>query len=141
MLKITCIMVTLAVLSGCAVVRQQDIDAWVGQPVEALDTQRFFITLPMVKTISDSGIEIRNYVNGANVGRCFQSGSVSAYTVNYANYIGAQNCINQFAACNNIFYIKDGKVLEYAPTPSGGIRCYTDDLVLPNTKYLSALPQ
>lgn len=123
-------------LVSCSTVRQKDLDAWVGQPVEALDTQPFFITLPMVKTVTAKGIEIRNYVNGANVGRCFISGVANTYTQSYSNYIGTQNCINQFSACNNIFYIKAGKVLEYAPTPSGRARCATDNRVLPNSRYL-----
>ena len=35
--------------AGCLSVRQQDLDAWVGMPVEALDTHSFFITVPMYK--------------------------------------------------------------------------------------------
>ena len=31
-----------AILTGCATVRQQDLDAWVGMPVEALDTHSLF---------------------------------------------------------------------------------------------------
>jgi hypothetical protein len=34
--------------------------------------------------------------------------------------------------CNNIFYIKDGKVVEYAPTGN----CYTDETVRPQARYL-----
>ena len=60
------ICLTIAMLlgvTGC-VVRQQDLDSWVGMPVEALDTHSLFITVPMHKTISASGLEIRNYANG-----------------------------------------------------------------------------
>ena len=55
-------LVSLVALTGCLSVRQKDLDAWVGQPVEALDTQPFFLTLPMVKTFIQSGVEIRNYI-------------------------------------------------------------------------------
>jgi len=128
-------------LGACAPslsVRQQDLDAWVGQPVAALDTQPFFLTLPMVKTVTDSGIEIRNYVNGANIATCIDTGNAMSYNymVDYVNYTEMTNCMSQFSACNNIFYIKDGKILEYAPTPSGNMRCYTTEQVLPNTKHL-----
>ena len=135
MKKYSILTLCAAAIVGCTV-RQQDLDAWVGQPVEALDTQAFFLTLPLVKTVTASGIEIRNYVNGANVGRCYGSGNRFASSVNRVTYTAFQNCVSQFSACNNIFYIKDGKVLEYAPTASGRYRCYTDDSVLPNTKYL-----
>ena len=69
------------VLAGCALiltVRQEDLDAWVGMPVEALDTHSFFITLPLAKTITSSGIEIRNYPKKRNIGRCFGSGNINA---------------------------------------------------------------
>ena len=124
-----------AAVTGCTV-RQQDLDAWVGQPVAALDTQPVFITMPMYKTVTDGGIEIRNYVNGANIAQCFGTGNAYAGSSSYVNYNQFQNCIATFSACNNIFYIKDGIVQEYAPTPSGRARCFTDQWVLPNKKYL-----
>ena len=121
-------------VSGCGTVRQKDLDAWVGQPVEALDLQSFFLTLPMVKRVSQSGVEIRNYVNGRNIGNCFGSGYIHGKTYNAASYSQFSNCVSSFGACNNIFYIKNGKVLEYAPTGSGGVGCMTDDRVLPTSR-------
>ncbi len=126
-------LVSLVALTGCSV-RQKDLDAWVGQPVEALDTQPFFLTLPMVKTFTQSGVEIRNYINGRNIGRCFGSGYIYGATYNSANYNTFSNCVSGFGACNNIFYIKNEKVIEYAPTGSGGMRCFTDDRVLPSSR-------
>ena len=122
--------------------RQSDLDAWIGQPVEALDTQPFFITLPMVKQITENGVEIRNYVNGENVANCFSRGSsfgsanASSPTFAYGqmHYNSVTNCVSDSGACNNIFYIKNGKVLEYAPTGSGMTRCMTDDRVLPSKR-------
>jgi len=121
-------------VSGCGSVRQKDLDAWVGQPVEALDFQPFFLTLPMVKRFSQSGVEIRNYINGRNIGSCFGSGYVYGGTYTSANYSQFSNCVSGFGACNNIFYIKNGKILEYAPTGSGGLRCMTDERVLPSSR-------
>lgn len=77
----------LFLLSGCGVgIRQHDLDIWKNQPVQALDMQPFFSTLPVYNSFV-KGVEIRNYKN-------------SSY-----NY-----------TCNNIFYIKDNTVLEYRPT-------------------------
>ena len=127
-------LVALMALTGCGTVRQKDLDAWVGQPVEALDTQTFFLTLQMVKTVSKGGVEIRNYINGRNISSCFGTGYLYGNTYNTANFSAFSNCVSQFGACNNIFYIKNGKVIEYAPTGSGGMRCFTDDRVLPSSR-------
>jgi len=128
--------VTLAVglsllASACAdpVVRQQDLDVWVGMPVAALDTQTLFRTLSMIRTITDSGIEIRNYASGRGFASC--AGSASAIAV--GSYVSADafaNCTSGWVGCNNIFQIKDGKVLEYAPTG----RCYTNESVWPKNR-------
>ena len=126
-------LVALVALTGCTV-RQKDLDAWVGQPVEALDTQPFFLTLPLVKTFTQSGVEIRNYINGRNIGGCFGSGYLYGSTYNTANYTAFSSCVSRFGACNNIFYIKNGKIVEYAPTGSGGVGCMTDDRVLPSSR-------
>lgn len=121
-------------LAGCAgmSVRQPDLDAWVNMPVEALDTHSLFITIPMYRTITASGIEIRNYANGAEVSSCFSNASASGGK-QYVNATQFTNCTSDKVVCNNIFYIKGGKVLEYAPTG----RCYTDDTVRPQARYLN----
>jgi hypothetical protein len=120
-------------LIGCAAVmgvRQQDLDAWVGMPVEALDTHSFFLTVPVYKTRTESGIEIRNYANGSEVARCYSN--AGAYgSGKYVNANAFTTCSNDRVVCNNIFYIKEGKVLEYAPTG----RCYTDETVIPQARY------
>lgn len=123
--------VTLA-LTGCGsiLVRQSDLDSWPGMPVEALDTHSLFITIPMFKTLTESGIEIRNYANGADSESCYSSGSGSA-SGKYLSASSFTNCTRNRVVCNNIFYIKDGKVLEYAPTG----RCYTDETVRPQRRY------
>ena len=41
------------------------VASWKNVPVDELDTHSFFITIPMIKTISDGGVETRNYRNGA----------------------------------------------------------------------------
>lgn len=130
-LKITSAFAIALTLTACATVRKQDLDSWVGVPVEALDTHSFFITVPMYRSITSSGIEIRNYANGADVARCFSSAGGS----NSGKYVNANaftTCSSGRVVCNNIFYIKDGVVIEYAPTGS----CYTDETVQPQPRYL-----
>lgn len=125
------ILVLVGMLSGCATVRQQDLDAWVDVPVEALDTHSLFITVPMIRIVTENGIEIRNYANGANFSRCF--GNAGAY--NAGGYVSANafsNCASGWVGCNNLFYIKDGKVIEYVPKGN----CYTDDTCKPESRYL-----
>lgn len=37
-------------------------------------------------------------------------------------------CKDIQGVCNNIFYIKEGYVVEYRPTGSGGVRCATGEI-------------
>lgn len=131
MVRILLLLAVISMLSGCATVRQQDLDAWAGVPVEALDTHSFFITVPMYKSITQSGIEVRNYANGKDVAQCFGNAGVSG-TGKYANANTFTTCTSNRIVCNNIFYIRDGVVLEYAPTGP----CYTNDFVRPQARYL-----
>jgi hypothetical protein len=39
--------------------------------------------------------------------------------------------------CNNLFYIKDGRVLRYTPVGSGGARCFTDERMRPGFQRAS----
>ena len=122
----------LAAVTGCATtVRQSDLDAWSGVSVEALDTHSFFLTVPMFKTVSSSGIEIRNYTNGKEVANCMSSGTArsSGSRVSQTQFT---TCSTGAVGCNNLFYIKDGRVIEYAPTG----RCFTDESVRPQQRYL-----
>jgi hypothetical protein len=57
----------VAMLMGCATVREADLDAWKGQPVAELDKHPVFLTVPAIRTKARDGTEIRNYVNGSNV--------------------------------------------------------------------------
>jgi hypothetical protein len=120
-------------LSGCASVgvRQEDLDAWVAEPVASLELHPFFVTLPVIKTMASDGTEIWNFVNGRNIGGCSGGGTVFAGNVNYATYSQFMGCMQSYAACNNIFYIKDGVVLRYVPTGTGGLRCMTDERLQP----------
>ena len=99
-------------------VRQSDLDAWVGIPAKALDVHSEFLTMRLERTFTEDGIEIRNYVNEVSGNRCM--------TIGY-NVV----CRGIKGACNNIFYIHEGYVLEYRPTGSGGVRCYTDATLRP----------
>jgi hypothetical protein len=110
-------------VAGCATVNQADLDAWKGAPVEALDTHSFFLTLPMHRTVSASGIEIRNYVNLREASDC---GATRVGSTLLATCTATQ------IGCNNLFYIKDGRVLEYAPRG----RCKTAAFLRPEARYL-----
>jgi len=118
--------------TGCMSVRQEDREAWVGQPVTKLDLHPIFLTIPLVKTISPDGTEIRNYINGHNIGVCTGSSSIYGGTINYANYNAFSSCLARFAACNNIFYIRNGIVKQYTPIGTGGASCYTNDATRPD---------
>lgn len=132
----TCLM--SFVITGCIAVKKvrlTDTDAWRNIPVEALDTHSLFITMPVVKTITDSGIEIRNYVNKINIGSCYGGGqgakNYAGGYMSYANYNSFANCSSSMVGCDNIFYIKNNKVIEYKPVG----RCYTDETVRPESGW------
>lgn len=114
-------------LMGC--VNQADLDSWNGQPSYLLDRHPVFLTMQLVRTMTPDGIEVRNYVNGGNISRCGGGGAVyGSDTVTYSQF---SSCVQSFAACNNIFYIRAGTVLQYTPVGSGGARCYTDSSLRP----------
>ena len=124
-------MITACATTPARTVRQQDLDAWVGVSVEALDTHAFFIKVPMFRTRTDSGTEIRNYAYGFNLGDCF--GNAGARKVgDFVNENAFTACSSSRIVCNNLFYIKEEKVLEYAPTG----RCDTEAKLQPEVRYL-----
>ena len=131
--KIISLITLTLFIYGCAgmTVRQEDLDSWVGVSVEELDTHSFFLTVPVSKTITDSGVEIRVYSNKQNISSCFDTGNIDgkAYS-NDANFTAIQNCSSQLVGCDNIFYIKDKKVIEYKPVG----RCMTDATLQPERK-------
>jgi hypothetical protein len=133
-------LILIFIIVGCApyrTVRQQDLNAWVGVPVEALDLHSFFITLPIVKTKTDSGIEVRLYPNKRNIGVCFGSAGISAATLNYATFNSFRTCSSDLVGCDNIFYIRDGKIIEYVPIGN----CYTDESLQPEKRYKKLIAQ
>ena len=123
----------LALIAIGACVREQDLAAWRGVPVSALDRHPFFLTLPVEVRRLPDGTEIRNYVNGGNLASCFGNASGNAYGSRTTYVTGSSFCSSRFAVCNNIFYIKNGRVQSYVPTPSGGARCMTDGRVTPKS--------
>jgi len=136
MLKLTMAMILVWLLAACATtvrtVRQQDLDAWVGVPVEALDTHPFFMKVPMFRTRTDSGTEILNYAYGYNFGECFRNAGATRVG-DFVSGNAFTTCSSSRIVCNSIFYSKEGKVIEYAPTG----RCYTDETLQPEGRYLS----
>ena len=140
-LVMTAMLVTMCfVLSGCASVQKEDLDAWEGAPVTALDAHPIFLTMPVVRTKTSDGTEIRNYVNSANVSTCTGGGGVRVSPqqqgrfsglVDTATYSEFSNCMQRLAACNNIFYIKDDRIQQFTAIGTGGMRCYTNEKIRP----------
>lgn len=122
----------VATLAGCATVQQPDLDAWVGAPVEALDTHPLFVTIPMYRTLTDGGIEIRNYVNSKDVQQCFTQVDAHRSDRRYLNHSAFTTCSDNRLVCNNLFYIQGAKISRYAPTGD----CYTDERVRPQPAFL-----
>ena len=136
-LPLITIMSALFLVASCATkpqetsVRQQDLDAWVGVSVEALDSHEFFMKVPMYRTRTDGGTEVRIYAYGFNLGECF--GEAGATKV--GDFVDVDEffaCSRSLVVCNHMFFIREGKVLEYAPTG----RCMTNDTVRPDQQFL-----
>lgn len=125
MLRLLMSLLLLASIFGCMRgVQEEDLNSWVGQPVSLLDTHPLFMTVPMEKRFSSNGVEIRNYRNGRTVNNCSSTTNFDL-DIGYGNTYG--NCYQNDIVCNNLFYIKGGKVLKYEPVG----RCYTDETVRP----------
>lgn len=120
------------ILAATGCVRAEDLEAWVGQPVAALETHPVFSTVPVVRTRASDGTEIWNYVNGREVTNCEQSVRGSGGHASYATYSRVTNCTSGVMACNNIFYVRNGIVLRYTPIGTGGAICYTDSRMQPH---------
>jgi hypothetical protein len=129
--KLLFVICVALILVGCAAVHQEDLQSWEGAPVSALDTHPVFLTMQVVRTVTADGTEIRNYVNGRNIASCSGGGSVFRGTVSSAAYNEFNTCMQAFAACNNIFYIKGGVVTAYTPIGTKGMRCYTNEALRP----------
>jgi hypothetical protein len=120
-------------------VRQEDLDAWAGRPVADLDVHPVFVTMAMRGTTTPDGTEIRNYVNSREATSCFGGGSVTpgykpaGYSAISAGSNSSQSmmCSSSTPTCNNLFYIKGGKVEHYTPVGSGGARCFTNEKLQP----------
>ena len=71
-------------------------------------------------------------VNGRGiVPSCSGGGSVFKGTVDMAAYNAFSNCMQTFAACNAIFYIKDGVIQNVSAIGTGGMRCYSNETMRP----------
>lgn len=123
------VLFAVASIAGCVdyepqrEVRQQDLDAWVGIPVIALETHSFFIPIPLIKTKTSDGLEIWHYSNKVGVARCSANIGATGNSVNYRTYTAYQQCSSELYGCDSIFYIRAGKVLQYKTVGS----CYTTE--------------
>ena len=119
-------------LAGCATVHTEDLQSWVGRPVSDLDRHPVFLSMTVVKTRTDDGTETRDYVNGRAIASCSGGGSTSLNGyLSLAQYNSFASCSHSFAACHNIFIIKNGVVQQYSPIGQGGAQCYTNDAARP----------
>lgn len=121
--------VSAAGCAGVPRVHQDDLDAWQGRPVSDLEKHPVFLTIQAVRTKASDGTEIWNYVNGRNISQCV---SGNASPLSFSGYKDFTACMQTVAACNNIFYIKDGEIERYTPIGTGGARCFTDKRVRPD---------
>lgn len=119
--------VLIALLTAsCALyprVRQEDLDAWKGQPVEKLDLHPLFASMPMEKRTSSDGVEVRTYRNSAET-------SYRARARTHDGFGGPSTEIRGTASevvCSNVFYVWGGKVIKYQPVG----RCFTNESVQP----------
>jgi hypothetical protein len=120
-----------APLVGCATVHPEDTEAWVGQPVSVLEKQPLFLTMQVVKTQASDGTDIWNYVTGQAATSCNQDGTLLGRRIGWGTYMSFTDCTSRFQACNNIFYIRDGRVQRVVVMASGGAQCSTDRRFLP----------
>ncbi|MBS0221927.1 MAG: hypothetical protein JSR91_14415 [Proteobacteria bacterium] len=123
--------VLTALLLGCATVHPEDTEAWVGQPVNVLEKHPLFLTMQVVKTRASDGTEIWNYINGRDVASCSQDGTLFGRRVGWGTYSSFVDCTSRYQACNNIFYIRDGRVQRVVIMSSGGAQCSTDQRFRP----------
>ena len=121
-----------ALLVGCATVNPADTEAWVGQPVSVLEKQPLFLTMQVVKTQASDGTDIWNYVTGQAATSCNQDGTFLGRRIGWGTYMAFTDCTSRFQACNNIFYIRDGRVQRVVVMASGGAQCSTDRRFLPS---------
>ena len=119
------------IMMGCSsiFIDENIVSDWKNVSVNELDTHSFFITIPMIKTITDGGIEIRNYRNGRTFSQCSASGNVNGSS--YLTYNAFASCSQNEVVCNNLFYIKDGVVIDYRLVG----RCITAEFLRPEYRY------
>jgi hypothetical protein len=128
-LPISSIVFSISLLSAC--VQQENLDAWVGQPVSKLEVHPVFNTMDLeIRNLSD-GSQVRNYVNGKQVSQCFGGARANSYGQSVVVVQGNSFCSTSYAACNNQFLVRDGIVQWYRPVGSGGARCFTNDSLNP----------
>jgi hypothetical protein len=122
-----------ACLVGCATVRPEDTEAWIGQPTSVLEKQPLFLTMQVVKTRASDGTDIWNYVSGQGATSCTGDGTwFGGRRVGWGAYTTFTDCVSRVQACNNIFYIRDDRVQRVVVMPSGGAQCSTDRRFLPS---------
>lgn len=125
------LMLAACTLAGCATVHPEDLQSWNGVPVDQLDKHSIFLTMKVVRTHAADGTEIRDYINGRNIASSSGGGSVFAGYVDTATYSNFSSCMQSFAACHAIFYIKNDVIDHVSAVGTGGMHCYTNEQFRP----------
>ena len=117
----------LLLASFASILVDEDVvNSWKNVTVEELDTHSFFITVPMIRSNTNPGIEVRNYRNYRTSNQCNVSKNGG-----YTSYNVFANCTQTESGCNNIFYIKNDVVIEYRLVGN----CYTVQSLRPEYRF------
>lgn len=92
---------------GCAT------SSWTGLPLAALEVHPALTGSRMVRTRTDSGIEIRNYSPMISASQCTALDS-SVGSDSWVSGAAFAECSSSLKACHHLFYIKDGQILDYS---------------------------
>lgn len=109
---IACLLGALSVIVGCST------PSWKGLPLAALEVHPALTTSRMVRTRTDSGIEIRNYSQMFTPSNCTALDG-AAGAGNWVSGAAFAECSGSPGVCRHLFYLKDGTVLDYSPQSCG----------------------
>ena len=125
-------LIVLVFLCGCTTTANEDLNAWIGQPVSELDKHPVFLIFPVLRTTAADGTEIRDYVNGHNFEACFAGRTEFPDPVDFWRHaLVLRTAYRNFPHGQNIFYIKDGLVERVSATSTGGARCDPNESLRP----------
>ena len=108
----------------------EDIDAWRGVSINALDTHQIWNRIKQLKATNAEGEEVRVYVNryersDKNAfltidGLVFLKPELSnlcatKFKAGYKDLLAYLKCSDKLYGCDNVFVLKDNQVISYTP--------------------------